>query len=58
MEMLEMRPLPNETYQTYTPDTKATEARAAFIKRHGYEPEQVFFFRRLVWAGPVKGATK
>ncbi len=54
MEMLEIRPLPSEDYQTYSPDTKTTDARAAFVRRYGYEPEQVFWFKRLVWAGPVK----
>ena len=56
MDMLEAKPLPKIKYQTFTPDTKAHMARVLFLKKYGYDPDQIFFFNRLVWAGPVREA--
>ena len=58
MQMTGAQPLTNELYQAYSPDTTTVQARAAFARKYGYEPDRVFWFNRLVWAGPVKGETK
>lgn len=52
-QMTDAKPLDGYWYQTYSPGTRTHEARAAFVRKYGYEPEMVFAFHRLVWAGPV-----
>ena len=46
------KPKPNTPYSVFTADTDPAKAKAEFIKRFGYEPEEVIVYKRMLWVGP------
>lgn len=40
-------------YQCYQPIIPPEQARALFIAKHGYPPDEIYDEYRLTWAGPI-----
>jgi len=50
----EGQPAPMVPYQCYL-NLNGQQAVESFTARYGKPPEQLFFYHRLIWAGPVPG---
>ncbi len=40
-------------YMVFTDEHDEAQARAAFVKRHGYEPQQILRVTGRLWVGPI-----
>ena len=47
------KPANGSKYRCYTLSTELDEARDAYKRRYGSEPEECFRWKMMVWAGPI-----